>query len=156
MSAIKPENLHAKTFGKLTYDISDSNYLKGQDHLPEDKYVSCQIDTHISPSEMLQRTAADIVGVENRKIEIKEPSGFNTTGPEIDQFTQTREWRKTSSSLGKTSMTKSNVVTKEGKPYGILYSYSVELGEPLPGYTGFNKRIVASNIFGKTYAESRK
>lgn len=53
-------------------------------------------------------------------------------------------------------MTKSNVVTKEGKPYGILYSYSVELGEPLPGYTGFNKRIVASNIFGKTYAESRK
>ena len=26
----------------------------------------------------------------------------------------------------------------------------------MPGYTGFNKRIVANNIFGKTYAESRR
>ena len=68
ISSIRPENLHAKTFGKLTYDISDGNFLKGQDHLPEDKYISCQTDTHISPSEMLQRTAADIVGVDNKKI----------------------------------------------------------------------------------------
>ena len=50
VSAIKPENLHANTFGKLTYDISDGNYLKGQDHPPENKYISCQTDTHISPS----------------------------------------------------------------------------------------------------------
>lgn len=68
---------------------------------------------------MLQRTAADIVGVDNRRIEINEPSGFNTTGPEIDQFTQTREWKKTSSSLGKSSLNRSNVVNKGGKPYSI-------------------------------------
>jgi hypothetical protein len=37
------------------------------------------------------------------------------------------------------------VINKNGKPY-------VELGEPLPGYTGFNKRVVANNVFGKTYA----
>lgn len=55
--------------------------MKGQDHAPEDKYISCQTDTHISPSEMLQRTAADIVGVDNRTISINEPKGFNTTGP---------------------------------------------------------------------------
>jgi hypothetical protein len=28
----------------------------------------------------------------------------------------------------------------------------VQLGDPLPGYTGFNKRVLANNIFGKTYA----
>ncbi len=38
------------------------------------------------------------------------------------------------------------VVEKEGKEY-------VELGQPLPGYTGFGKRVLANNIFGKTYAE---
>jgi hypothetical protein len=31
----------------------------------------------------------------------------------------------------------------------------VKLGDPLPGYTGFNKRVLANNIFGKTYAECR-
>jgi len=30
------------------------------------------------------------------------------------------------------------------------------LGEPLPGYTGFGKRVLANNIFGKTYAECLK
>jgi hypothetical protein len=32
----------------------------------------------------------------------------------------------------------------------------VKLGEPLPGYTGFSNRVLANNIFGKTYAECRK
>ena len=50
VSAIKPENLHAKTFGKLTYDISDGTYLKGQDLPSEEKYISCQTDTYIAPS----------------------------------------------------------------------------------------------------------
>ena len=41
------------------------------------------------------------------------------------------------------------VVSKEGREY-------VELDQPLPGYTGFNKRVMANNIFGKTFAECRK
>jgi hypothetical protein len=41
------------------------------------------------------------------------------------------------------------VVEREGKEY-------VELGEPLPGYTGFGKRVLANNIFGRTYAECMK
>lgn len=68
VTAIKPENLHSKTFGKLTYDISEGNYIKGQDHPTEEKYISSQTNAYISPSEMLQRTAADIVGVENKRI----------------------------------------------------------------------------------------
>jgi hypothetical protein len=30
------------------------------------------------------------------------------------------------------------------------------LGEALPGYTGFGKRVLAKNIFGRTYAECMK
>ena len=32
----------------------------------------------------------------------------------------------------------------------------MRLGEPVPGYTGVNRRIQADNIFGATYADSRK
>jgi hypothetical protein len=38
------------------------------------------------------------------------------------------------------------VVQKNNKDY-------VTLGNPLPGYTGFPKRVQADNIFGKTFAE---
>ena len=31
----------------------------------------------------------------------------------------------------------------------------MKLGEPLPGYTGFSRRVFAGNIFGQTYANSR-
>lgn len=48
-----------------------------------------------------------------------------------------------------TKWAESNVVEKEGKEY-------VELGKPLPGYTGFPKRVQANNIFGRTYAECLK
>jgi hypothetical protein len=41
------------------------------------------------------------------------------------------------------------IVEKEGKEY-------VQLGDPLPGYTGFGKRVLANNIFGRTYAECLK
>lgn len=41
------------------------------------------------------------------------------------------------------------VKEKGGKDY-------VEIGQPLPGYTGFGKRVLSNNIFGRTYAECMK
>ena len=41
------------------------------------------------------------------------------------------------------------MTNKDGKEY-------VQLGNPLPGYTGFGKRVLANNIFGKTFAECYK
>ena len=32
----------------------------------------------------------------------------------------------------------------------------MQLGEPIPGYSGVNRRIQADNVFGMTYAEARK
>ena len=31
-----------------------------------------------------------------------------------------------------------------------------KLGEPIPGYCGVNRRVVADNVFGMTYAEARR
>jgi hypothetical protein len=30
-----------------------------------------------------------------------------------------------------------------------------KLGEPIPGYSGVNRRVTADNVFGMTYAEAR-
>lgn len=32
----------------------------------------------------------------------------------------------------------------------------LKLGEPIPGYSGFTRRIEADNVFGMTYAEAAK
>lgn len=31
-----------------------------------------------------------------------------------------------------------------------------QLGEPIPGYSGVNRRVQADNVFGMTYAEARR
>jgi hypothetical protein len=71
-------------------------------------------------------------------------------GKEIDQFTLTKseEFRNTLSNRDN-KWVDTKVIDKGGKDY-------VQLGNPLPGYTGFGKRVLANNIFGKTYAECLK
>ena len=32
----------------------------------------------------------------------------------------------------------------------------MRLGEPIPGYTGVSRRVIADNVFGATYADARK
>ena len=126
------------------------NYVKGQDLPPREKYVSTQTKTNVPPSEMLRRTAAEVVGIPNKEIKINEPRVGEATGPEIDQFTitKTKEFRDTVSSRQNPWVDK-KVVEKDGKEY-------IKLENPLPGYTGFGKRIMANNIFGKTFAECRR
>jgi hypothetical protein len=75
---------------------------------------------------------------------------ISSPGKEVDQFTQSRSENFYDTVKGNdTKWSQSNVVNKEGKEY-------VELGQPLPGYTGFGKRVLANNIFGRTYAECLK
>lgn len=88
--SIKSENLYGQTFGKTTSNVSSNNFPKGQDFVARDKFVSSQTRTNIPPSEMLQKTAADIVGVPNKEIKIKEPRLGEPTGSQIDQFRATR------------------------------------------------------------------
>ena len=72
---------------------------------------------------------------------------INNPGPETDQFTLTKgeDFRKTLHNKD-TKWSESKVVEKDGKNY-------VQIGDPLPGYTGFNKRVMANNIFGRTFAD---
>ena len=33
---------------------------------------------------------------------------------------------------------------------------AIDLGAPIPGYSGFNRRTQADNVFGMTYAEAKR
>jgi len=43
---MKAENLFAKTYGKITYQIQHDDYYKGQDIPPEIRYKSQLQDTY--------------------------------------------------------------------------------------------------------------
>lgn len=44
----------------------------------------------------------------------------------------------------------------------VFYGYedkkntAPKLGDPIPGYSGVNRRVQADNVFGMTYAEARR
>lgn len=42
--------------------------------------------------------------------------------------------------------------------YGVeeVKNQAEKLGNPIPGYCGFNRRVQADNVFGMTYAEARR
>lgn len=52
-------------------NVAQGDFVKGQDIEPKHKYVSTQQQVNIPPSEMLQRTAADIVGVPNKTVTVQ-------------------------------------------------------------------------------------
>ena len=72
VKSIKSENIYGNTFGNTTRDVDAEAYPKGQDLRSRDKYVSTTTTSMVPPSERLQRTAADIVGVPNTKINVSE------------------------------------------------------------------------------------
>lgn len=110
--------MHANTYGKITYDVNNNNYVSGQDFPPSEKYVSTQSKINIPPSEMLQRTAADIVGIPNKEVKVNEPTLGQRTGPEIDQFTLTKspEFQQTLSN-SQNKWVNTRVIQHEGKDY---------------------------------------
>jgi hypothetical protein len=55
--------MFAKTYGKITYNISTGDFHQGQDVNRETRYTSLAQDTFVNQSQVLQRTAAEIVGV---------------------------------------------------------------------------------------------
>lgn len=67
----------------------------------------------------------------------------------MDQFTLTKDEKFRESMKNQPNKWADNkIMEKEGKKY-------VALNNPLPGYTGFAKRVMANNIYGKTFAECR-
>lgn len=71
IKSMKAENLFAKTYGKITYQVQHNDYFKGRDIPPEIRYKSQLQDTFQNQNNVQLRTAAEIVGVRPKPIEYK-------------------------------------------------------------------------------------
>ncbi|CAK56526.1 unnamed protein product (macronuclear) [Paramecium tetraurelia] len=158
IKSMKAENLFAQTYGKITYSIQHDDYYKGQDVPPESRYKSQLKDTYQNQNKVQLRTAAEIVGVKPKPIEYKIPQTETAkTFFKVDQQgnPQLREslenWKSEYEQHSET------IDQATHKFYGDPgQKVPIPLGTPLPGYTGMQKRVVAANIFGQTFANARK
>jgi hypothetical protein len=162
--SVKSENLYGETYGKTTFKSSVGEFPKGLDVDPKDKYRSVHRDQFINLYQVKEKTASEMLGVEGRKgqepplIPIETRNKFwGIEDPEID-FKRSSEAFFENKKLVEDKLPDQNdfgtntliFFGKEKKDKPARH------GEPIPGYTGFLKRVVADNVFGVTYAQSRK
>jgi hypothetical protein len=162
--SVKAENLYGQTYGKISYTSAAQDFPKGMDVDPSQKYKSVQKEQFINLSSVKEPTAGEILGVQ-RSEENKQPV--------IPVETANKFWGVQNQDLEFNE----NLMKFYGKdiraspppPSGQDFTNAqkvffgvekkekpVKNGEPIPGYTGVSRRVVADNIFGMTYANSRK
>mmetsp|Transcript_70399 Transcript_70399/g.82030 ORF Transcript_70399/g.82030 Transcript_70399/m.82030 type:complete len:231 (+) Transcript_70399:46-738(+) len=158
VKGVKSENMFGKTYGVATLTSSSNNYYKGSEITPEIRYTSMLQASYINQRNVRARSVAEIVGVIPKK-----PVYENNLAELTYQPTQ-QELEKTWRVVGGLNSTQSgggkerNFQDSQRVFYGedVDKPGPVRLGEPVPGYTGVNRRIQADNIFGATYADSRR
>ena len=134
IESVKPENIFGKTYGNITYQINCETYHKGQDVGADLRYNSMARDTYVNQSEVIQRTAANIVGVNPLPPNYRLPEGENVT--KVDPA-MAREL---------------DACREEMNNGGSTY---IGLDQTIPGYTGHARRIAADNIYGCTFKNAK-
>jgi len=150
--AVKAENLFGKTYGKLTYVSSAGDHEKGSEIPDNFRYTSMLQDSYVNQRNVTGRTVAEVVGVVPKK------TIYTETGP----FHCDTQTYNTTMGFNKTGQSESQKIKTWEDSSKLFYGQGLEekgplkLGNPIPGYTGVSKRVVADNIFGLTYAEARR
>ena len=161
--SVKAENLYGETYGKTTFKSSIGDYSKGLDVEPKEKYRSVHRDQFINLYQVKEKTASEMLGVEGNRT--KEP-------PLIPVETRNLFWgiddeESSFNRAKKNFFGEGNIPVEEPKQDTDFAANTLKFfgndkrnkplrhGEPIPGYTGFLRRVVADNIFGVTYAQSR-
>jgi len=162
--SIKSENLFAESFAKTTEKSGNKNISIGQDVNSNIKYTSMANTTFVNQAQVIAPTVAETVGVDKGKPSYKQPvipENVNKFfGVEYENWNASLK-NKVFDNTAKGFFTHKEGVAKADEKqseeiatmlfYGVQEKHLVKLGEPLPGYQGYNKRIVADNIYGATY-----
>jgi hypothetical protein len=150
--AVKAENLFAKTYGKLTYISSAGEHEKGSEIPDELRYTSVLQNTFVNQRQVSARTVADVVGVVPKKTIYTESGPFKV---DAQVYNSTIGFGKKASDDNKQEQTMGDS-SKLFYGENLTEKGAIPIGNPIPGYTGVSKRVVADNIFGCTYAEARR
>ena len=161
---IKAENMFSESFGKTTAKSFNNQCNIGADVPPQEKYVSIAKATFVDNATVKAPTVAESVGVDKGKPSYKQPLALENVckfyGIEYKDWNESlkaKAYENTSKNFFYSNSPPKCNISEQSEDeaaklfYGVEEKKVVKLGEPLPGYQGFNKRIVADNIYGTTY-----
>lgn len=170
VQAVKSENIFGKTYGTATYKSVNKKYTPGIDVPPEQKYKSMNTKTYKDQVRVNARTASKTVGVIKEDDTYTKPMDpatvnkfYGIPSEEQDELVKQQELAKSACTFyghdpkNFTHKEKRVDETEEeafNKFFGVEDKKEVKLGNPIPGYSGTNRRVQADNIFGMTYAEA--
>eukprot|EP01015_Nassula_variabilis_P036231 TRINITY_DN9292_c0_g1_i5.p1 TRINITY_DN9292_c0_g1~~TRINITY_DN9292_c0_g1_i5.p1 ORF type:complete len:191 (+),score=43.35 TRINITY_DN9292_c0_g1_i5:64-573(+) len=134
-------------------DISHEKVSKGVTKDVKDHYNSYYRQTFINQADVEQRKVAEIVGVSADKTE------FIKTYPNVDAFLSKTQKQQLQQDIAQNFYQTHQETLEEAAVMfydGTEQNPKMRIGEPIPGYTGVNRRVEADNVFGLSYAEARK
>ena len=170
--AVKSENLFGKTYGTVTYKSASKEFSRGIDAPAEEKYKSIGMDEFRNQASVNGATAASTVGVIKEDDTYQKPLDpdmvnkfWGIKDEEMDDLVQQQHMaRNTNAFYGvdpnqKTTRVHQNVQNEQDAMnafFAVEDKKELKIGEPIPGYSGVNRRVGADNVFGMTYAEARR
>ena len=163
--SVQAENLYGTTYGKITYASATKNFPKGRDHEPHEKYKTGYQDQFINLSTVQEPKAVDVLGVTRKDdtqkvvVPVETANAFwGVTDEEADLRASKRAFFNNPTRTDEAEGAHQDPEAAKTVFYGMnpKPEEPIKLGEPVPGYTGFSRKVTACNIFGLTYAQARK
>lgn len=179
----KPENIIGETYGKTTYKSSAKKYKKGMDLPPEDKFKTESKASYCDQARVKGMAAYEAVGVkrfpdgDGKYRDTVEPvfkapmdpkdinKFYGVPEEEWDGLVKDRDLKQATNAFYGVDP-HANVAKPKYKPeteeeafekfFAVEDKKASKLGDPIPGYSGVNRRIAADNVFGMTFAEARR
>jgi len=156
---VKSEVQFGQTYGMTSLASKANAFHKGRDEPADLKYTTMMKKEFIDHATVQHETVADIVGVNRGEPRYSRPippasvhAFFGCEDPQVNDPTAEPAADNTVADNG--DQTADEAVAAfygiSAKPKGLM------LGQPIPGYSGVNRRVEADNVFGMTYAEACK
>jgi hypothetical protein len=161
--SIASENLFGTTYGKTTLLSAKGEFPSGLDHEPHYKYKTLAQEQFIDLKTVREPTASEMLGVTRSGPDTKSVvpvEALNAYWGVVDEDREARKAHVTFSETERpldTQKPQEDLASSNKNFFGIDSRTEPQRhGEPIPGYTGFSRKVAADNIFGQTYANARK
>lgn len=163
--SVKSENLYGTTYGKITYASATKDYPRGIEHHPAEKYKTAYQDQYINLSTVKEPKAVDVLGVtrkDDKETVVVPVTTANAFWAVEDEEASMRESQRVFFENPGNARQEAGETQSPEAAKTVFYGMNPhpaepqKLGEPVPGYTGFSRKVTSCNIFGLTYAQARK
>lgn len=175
IKSIKSENKFGESFGKETAKSIAGTIPKGADVPPYSRYTSTAREAFVNQATVKTLSTGELLGIGDRKIAYKQPIPIDTinkywgidTKKNNEEVVQKQSYERNyykfwefldSNELDYVEKPPADFNTSNNAYWGVqkaVQEMHPELKyDPIPGYQGTNRAIVAENIFGMTYKNS--